>query len=306
MEANAYLQSPQNRTKLTLQRGNFYYGMGFVLLAGLLVVVGLGVLGITNLGVFSIGTAMAMIGLSISLLAVVSFVTLVTMRRTLGLLSHHEMAVAEQANRHADLAAKVQAQWRAEQVTRDRLQDANLATLSARQDASFIDGQANVVRSQKGVTGRGLAAPLADPFGDVHPIRDIEGVGEHYGRLLDEAGLTDTRKLWNADATYVAGALKITPPVVEGWQSMAELMAVKGIGKQYAELMVRADVSSIDELCAETPQPLLNRIHRLENHQGNRIQGNTIGVKIVQSWIKAAQAHHGVAVPLATSPGSGR
>jgi len=116
MEPNAYSQTPENRTKLTLQRGNFYFGLGFALIAGLLVVVGLGVLGITGLGLFPLTTAMAMTGIAISVLAVVSFVTLITLRRTLGLLSHHETALTEQSARHADLAAKVQAQWRAEQV----------------------------------------------------------------------------------------------------------------------------------------------------------------------------------------------
>ena len=297
MEPNAYSQTPENRTKLTLQRGNFYFGLGFALIAGLLVVVGLGVLGITGLGLFPLTTAMAMTGIAISVLAVVSFVTLITLRRTLGLLSHHETALTEQSARHADLAAKVQAQWRAEQVIRDRDQDETVATLSALQDATFIDAQTRTERARVARAARGPVAPLADPFGDVHPVREIEGVGEHYGKLLDDMGFTDTRKLWNADATYVAGGLKIQPAVVENWQCMGELMAIKGIGKQYSELLVRADVSSIDELCAETPQALLNRIHRLEKHQGNRIQGNTIGVKIVQSWINAAQAHHGVAVP---------
>jgi predicted flap endonuclease-1-like 5' DNA nuclease len=304
MEAKAYSQTPQSRTKLTLQRGNFYFGLGFALIAGLLVVVVLGVLGITSLGVFTLSTAMAMIGIAISMLAIVSFVTLVTLRRTLGLLSHHETALTEQAARHADLAAKVQAQWHAEQVIRDRNQDENLATISARQDATFVDAQTRTERSRTARAARGPVVPVADPFGDVHPVRDIEGIGDHYGKLLDDLGFTDTRKLWNADATYVAGGLKIQPTVVENWQCMAELMAIKGIGKQYAELFVRADVSSIDELRAETAPALLNRIHRLEKHQGNRIQGNTIGIKIVQSWINAAQAHHGVAIPVVASNGA--
>jgi len=149
--------------------------------------------------------------------------------------------------------------------------------------------------------------PAADPFdsGQVHPVRDVEGIGELYGELLDGIEVRDTRKLWNADATYVAGALKITPSVVSGWQSMAELMAVTGIGKQYAELLVRADVSSIEGLAGEAPQALLNRIQRLEKQQTNRIQGNTIGLPIVQSWIQEAQRHYGVAAVTAAGGSDG-
>lgn len=286
-------ETPQTRTKLTLQRGNFYFGLGFALLAGLVIIVGLGLFGMTGLGVFTSSTAFAMTGIAITLIAAVSFVTLVTLRRTLDLLSNHETALVEQAARHADLAAKVQSQWRAEQVIRDRNQDDTIANLSARQDVANI-----VSRPKTGsATGNGRApVVVADPFqgGQVHPVIDVEGIGEHYSKELIALGLKDTKQLWNADTTYVAGALKVTPAAVEGWQCMAELMAVNGIGKQYAELLVRADVSSIDELCAETAQPLLARIHKLEKHQGNRIQGNTIGIKSVQTWINAAQAHHGL------------
>jgi hypothetical protein len=282
MDNQTNSDSNATRMRLTSARGNFYFGLGFALLAGLLIIVALGVFGMTSLGLFSLSTAMAMIGVAIALIALVTFLTLVTMRRTLALLAHHESALAEQSARHADLAAKVQSQWRAEQVVRDRDQDHAMATLSARQDTF-------------GSRGNKVAA-VADPFqgGQIHPVIDVEGIGDHYSKQLIGLGLNDTKQLWNADSKYVAGALKITPAAVEGWQCMAELMAVTGIGKQYAELLVRADVSSIDELCAETAQPLLARIHKLEKHQGNRIQGNTIGIKVIQSWINAAQTHHGI------------
>lgn len=299
-------ETPETRTKRTLQRGNFYYAMGFTLLAGLVVVVGLGVLGITSLGVFTVSTAMAMTAIAITLLGVVSFVTLTTLRRTLGILSHHETAFAEQQEQHAELAAQVQSQWREAQAVRDRNQDADVAALSARQDAYFVEEQGLAERSRvSGAVRRPLPA-ADDRFhgGKIRPVRDVEGIGDHYGNLLDDMGIKDTRQLWNADATDVAAALEIMPTEVEGWQSMAELMAVDGIGKQYAELLVRSGVYGIDELGAETLQPLLDRIERLERHQGNRIQGNTIGIKIVESWIRAAQAHHSKAPAVATVGGS--
>jgi hypothetical protein len=293
MDTKPSNETERTRRQLTGQRGNFYFGLGFALLAGLVVVVGLGVFGITGLGVFTASTAFAMTGIAITLIAAVSFVTLVTLRRTLDLLNHHESALLEQAQRHADLASQVQSQWRAEQVVRDRGQDDGMALLSARQDAAFTADQR---RDHNGNRASRATVVVADPFqgGQVHPVIDVEGIGEHYSKELAQLGIKDTKQLWNADTTYVAGALKVTPAAIDGWQCMAELMAVNGIGKQYAELLVRADVSSIDELCAETPQALLARIHKLEKHQGNRIQGNTIGVKSVQSWINAAQEHHGI------------
>jgi predicted flap endonuclease-1-like 5' DNA nuclease len=295
MDNKSTTETPQTRTKLTLQRGNFYFALGFALLAGLLVVVGLGVLGITSPGWFSISTAFAMAAIAITMLGVVSFLTLTTLRRTISLLNHHETALAEQATRHADLAAKVQSQWHAEQIIRDRNQDDQIAVLSSRKDGLFAPSAS---RAQRNGTSRAGVnqTTQSDPFegGQVHPVIDVEGIGEHYNKLLKAIGIDDTQQLYNADTNYVADQLKITPAAVEGWQCMAELMAVTGIGKQYAELLVRSGVSSIVELRSETAQPLLNRIQKLEKQQSNRIQGNVIGLKIVQSWIDAAQAHHAV------------
>lgn len=292
VDAKHYKETPERRTKLTLQRGNFYFAMGFVLVAGLIAVVGLGVAGISSLGIFTVSTAMAMTAIAITVLALVSFVTLTTLRRTVGLLSYHENVIAEQARVQAGLVARMQSQYQSEQLTRDSKQSADIASLSAVQDASFINQQTEAERRRVRIGPR--SALLGhDVFegGQVHPVRDVEGIGAHYGGLLDSLGIKDTKRLWNADSSYVANALKVTPGLVENWQCMAELMAVNGIGKQYAELLVRAGVPSIRSLCAETPQKLLDRIIRLERREGNRIQGNTIGIKAVQTWIHAAQAH---------------
>ena len=288
MDVKTLKETPERRTKLTLQRGNFYYAMGFVLVAGLIAVVGLGVAGLPSLGIFTVGTAMAMGAIAITLLALVSFVTLTTMRRTLGLLSHHETAIGEQAS----LVAALQAQYQVDQLVRDDKQSADIASIAAVQDASFINQQTEAERRRVRVVPRG-ARPSIDPFdgGQIHPVREVEGIEDHYGSLLDSLGLKDTKRLWNADPSYVAGALKVTRGLVENWQYMAELMAVRGIGKQYAELLIRVGVPSIRVLSKEMPQSLLDRIIRLERRQGNQVQGKTIGINAIQTWIEAAQQH---------------
>lgn len=292
VDAKTYKQTPERRTKLTLQRGNFYFAMGFVLVAGLIAVVGLGVAGISSLGIFTVSTAMAMTAIAITLLALVSFVTLTTLRRTVGLLSHHE-----------DSISGLQAQYQADQRVRDNKQSEDIASLSAVQDASFMNQQTEAERRRVRIGPRSaLLGP--DPFegGQVHPVRDVEGIGAHYGGRLESLGIKDTKRLWNTDSSYVANALKVTPGLVDNWQCMAELMAINGIGKQYAELLVRVGVPSIRVLCAQTPQTLLDRIIRLERRQGNRVQGNTIGIKAVQTWIHAAQAHGTVVRAEAVGP----
>lgn len=284
-------ETTQTRNRLSRQRGNFYYGLGFALVIGLLAIVGLGLLGITSLGILSASTAFAMVAIAILLISAVSVITLLTLRRTIALLSRHEKVLQEQSRQQAALAAKVQSHWRAEQAIRDRNQDAALAAVVARPTHRFArPGGATLVK------GNGAArrpAARYDPFGDVHPVRDIEGIGEHYGALLDDMGIEDTQKLWNANVNDVATGVDVNPAAVDDWQNMAELMAVTGIGKQYAELLVRAGVTSIDQLRVEKVQPLLARIARVQKSQKNRIQGNTIGTKAVKSWIGAAKSHKG-------------
>lgn len=289
----------ETRAKTARRRGNFYDAIGVTLLVGLLVVVGLGVLGITSLGWFSLSTGMAMIGLAIGLVAMVSFITLVSMRRTLSLVTDMETALVDQADRHAALAARNQAEWKAAQVQRDRNQDALVAELSRRQDSSEMTSaiEAEMNRSDRADRLHGsyslIGSGDGDPFkdGDIHPVQDVEGIAEHFGPLLDQMGITDTEKLWHADTGEVAQVLKVSPLVVEQWKCQCELMAIDDIGKQYAELLVRSGVGSIRELSAQDPERLLRRIGRLEGRVRKPIQKNTIGLKVVESWIASAGSH---------------
>lgn len=294
MDAATNSPEPDSRTQLTSQRGNFLFGMGFALLAGFLVLIGFGFFGIPTLGYFSLTTALAMIAISIAILSIVSFVTLITMRRTLGLVIMHEAALTADSKQQAEIGALNRSRARQVQAVRDQHQDEEVATLSARQDATFVDAQVRTERSRNARIGVRPAGATLNPFtnGQVHPVRDVEGIGEHYGALLDGIKVTDTEKLWHADSGQVAGALNATVSLIESWQCMCELMAVNGIGKQYAELLVRAGCQSIDRLREQVPQTLLTRIHRVEAGREVRIQSNTIGLKIVQSWIDAARDHY--------------
>lgn len=292
----------KTRAKDTRRRGNFYDGVGISLLVGLLVVVGLGVFGITSFGWFSLSTGMAMIGLSIGLLAVVSFITLMSMRRTLNLVTELETGLSQQAQRQDALTARLQAERKAVQVQRDRDQDLIVAELARRQDKSEVDNAAEAKKNKsaharadriRGIQQRARNGE-GDPFkgGDVHPVEDVEGIAEYFGPLLEQADISTSEDLWHADTGGVALALDVSPIVVEQWKCQCELMAIDGVGKQYAELVVRAGVSSIRELASQDPNRLLDRIDQLEGRVDTSIQGNTIGLKTVETWIASAGSHH--------------
>lgn len=131
----------------------------------------------------------------------------------------------------------------------------------------------------------------AEPFGDVHRVIDVEGLGTRQAAKLRAMGIHDTRELWRANPSQVAHHLGVAPTVVQQWQAMAELMAVRGIGPQYAEALVRAGIDTIEALRNANPEGLSRAIAGTEGGRGRRIQGNVVSPKVAQNWIEAAREH---------------
>lgn len=135
------------------------------------------------------------------------------------------------------------------------------------------------------------ADPRVGPFGHVHNVIDIEGIGPTRAAKLKALGIESTKELWFADAADVAASLKVGVPMVRQWQQMGELMALDGIGKQFAELLVRSGVTGIDDLRGCEAQDLFDRTVKAGEDLTHRIQGAPVNVKLVEGWIEAARSH---------------
>lgn len=284
----------RKRTSQAARKGRIYTALGWVVVAAF---VGVGLIAFFNpggLGLLDLGTAMIAIGVSIAALAVGLVIALFSLRSTLTTLERHEARLVAQAEAHADLARDMQAQ-------RDREQDEQLRQLSemqsdmwhelekAEREASHAKEEAVQVRAS--ALNRRPRATEPGPFGDIHPVIDVEGIGEVYSKGLKDIGVETTEDLWRGNATYIAGHLAIEPSEVTAWQQMAELMAVKGIGPQYAELLVRAGVDSINALRRAEAEPLFARASDVNTAGKQRIQRGRFTAKTVQAWIDAARAH---------------
>lgn len=132
---------------------------------------------------------------------------------------------------------------------------------------------------------------INDNFGKIYPVSDVEGIGDQYTQELKKINIVNTKQLWDANTKEVAKSINTNAKTVENWQQMAELMAVKGIGPQYAELLERSGVKSVRDLAAADSHKLLKRVQKKEESLDVRIQGNTPGNIIVESWIKEANEH---------------
>jgi predicted flap endonuclease-1-like 5' DNA nuclease len=130
-----------------------------------------------------------------------------------------------------------------------------------------------------------------NPFGDVHPVIAIEGIGPKYNKELHAMGIKNTKQLWEADTAKVAQKIGAPLSSVRSWQQMAELASVKDIGPQYAELLERSGVHSIGQLQSYEPNKLLRMVNEKQDSLKINIQGNSPGHATVEHWIEEARDH---------------
>lgn len=129
------------------------------------------------------------------------------------------------------------------------------------------------------------------PFGLVYEVESVEGVGDVYREELASLGIEDTRGLWSADEGTVSEAVDVPERVVASWRSRAELMAVGGLGPQYAELLERSGVEGIADLAEREADELLESIHAKQGELEINIQGTQVTKARVEDWIKRAKEH---------------
>jgi predicted flap endonuclease-1-like 5' DNA nuclease len=96
-------------------------------------------------------------------------------------------------------------------------------------------------------------------------IEHIEGIGEAFGAKLRKAGITTSKGLLQA-AANPAGRRRLgeTTGIDSGrilaWANMADLMRIKGVGKQFAELLKAAGVDTVKELRMRRADNLASRM----------------------------------------------
>jgi predicted flap endonuclease-1-like 5' DNA nuclease len=284
-----------------------YAAVGGLVIAGLLIVGVLGYVGVNGPGVLNTSPAFFAMGGSILILAAASVYLLFTLRSTIGVLEVHEKTIAKlQATRDGVQDSRISS-LEGTRVSTNNSLSAQLAPLEVR--IANLERTRAASPSVTAVPSNGPSAPhpgtttraavmtvpaiQKSPFGDISPVIDVEGIGPVYAEALNGMGIHDTRQLWEANAAAVATSVDAPVSTVHKWQQMSELIAIKGIGPQYAELLQRSGVGSIAELKACDPGVLLARVTKTQDALDARIQGNAIGQASVAQWIKAARDHKG-------------
>jgi predicted flap endonuclease-1-like 5' DNA nuclease len=123
------------------------------------------------------------------------------------------------------------------------------------------------------------------------PIESIEGIGQGFGKRLKADGISTTEALLqlcasDAGIERVCKCVDLDENTVRNWGTMADLMRVKGLGGQWAELMWRAGVSSVQDLAQREIEPLRARMREI-NEKEHRV-AELPGEKRVMKFIADA------------------
>jgi predicted flap endonuclease-1-like 5' DNA nuclease len=93
------------------------------------------------------------------------------------------------------------------------------------------------------------------------PVESIEGIGAGFGDRLKADGIATTEALLelctsDEGVAKVCKCVDLDEDTVRNWATMADLMRIKGLGGQWAELMWRAGVTSVQDLAKREIGPL--------------------------------------------------
>jgi predicted RecB family nuclease len=94
-----------------------------------------------------------------------------------------------------------------------------------------------------------------------YPITDLNGIDEDAITSLKSVGIRTTEKLLEAAKSpkgrkELATKIEIGEKQLLCWANMADRMRVKGLGKDYAELLQLAGVDTVKELKYRNPEKL--------------------------------------------------
>ena len=123
-------------------------------------------------------------------------------------------------------------------------------------------------------------------------IEEIEGIGEKYAKKLVKTGIKTVEDLLEKGATKkgrseLAKLTGLSEKLILTWVNHADLFRIKGIGKQYAELLEAAGVDTVVELSKRNPENLLNAM--VKTNEKKHLVRALPYLKQVKKWVEQAK-----------------
>ena len=122
-------------------------------------------------------------------------------------------------------------------------------------------------------------------------IDEVAGIGVKQATKLRKAGVKTSKSLIeNASTrrgrTQLSKATGLTPKDLQLWVHHADLLRVRGVGAEYAELLVAAGVDTLRDLRRRNPTALLAKIINLNGSR--KVVDRLPTEAMVEGWIAAA------------------
>ena len=123
------------------------------------------------------------------------------------------------------------------------------------------------------------------------PSIDAIELGPALATKLRKARVRTTEALLKKGATrtgrkHLATATGLTEPQILEWVNRSDLMRVKGIGKEYVELLEAAGVDTLKELRSRKAVALHSKLLELNNHK--QLVRRLPTAAMVEIWVASA------------------
>ena len=125
-----------------------------------------------------------------------------------------------------------------------------------------------------------------------YPITDIEGIGSEAAATLKSAGIRSTGRLLEAARTVkgrkaLAEKTGFSEKQLLCWANVADRRRIRGISKEYAELLQAAGVDTVKELRFRSPANLAKAM--ADANKKRKMVRLLPSEKVVCRWIDHAQ-----------------
>ena len=125
-----------------------------------------------------------------------------------------------------------------------------------------------------------------------YPITDIDGIDEDVAATLKSAGIRSTDRLLEAARTVkgrkvLAEKTGFDEKQLLYWANVADRMRIKGVSKEYAELLQAAGVDTVKELKYRNPGNLARAM--ADANKRRRLVRLLPSERVVRRWIESAR-----------------
>jgi predicted flap endonuclease-1-like 5' DNA nuclease len=123
-------------------------------------------------------------------------------------------------------------------------------------------------------------------------VIDIEGVGPAYAGKLHEVRIDTTEELLEAGRTpggrvRLSETTGISSGMLLQWINHADLMRIKGVGSEYADLLEAAGVDTVVELAHRKPENLVTTMR--ERNDKDELVRRVPSDTMVADWVAQAK-----------------